>query len=81
MPFASPGDLPEPRIEPRSPALQADSLPSDPLEKPPDTVTIMYLSDWQQINLDNFSLSQITVIKSFLFIFAHLGEHSHSLNP
>ena len=80
MPFASPGDLPEPRIEPRSPALQADSLPSDPLEKPPDTVTIMYLSDWQQINLDNFSLSQITVIKSFLFIFAHLGEHSHSLN-
>ena len=27
LPFPSPGDLPEPRIEPRSPALQADSLP------------------------------------------------------
>ena len=26
-PFSSPGDLPEPGIEPGSPALQADSLP------------------------------------------------------
>ena len=30
LPFPSPGDLPDPGIEPRSPALQADSLPSDP---------------------------------------------------
>ena len=28
--FPSPGDLPDPEIEPRSPALQADSLPSEP---------------------------------------------------
>ena len=28
LPFPSPEDLPDPRIEPRSPALQADSLPS-----------------------------------------------------
>ena len=28
------GDLPDPGIEPRSPALQADSLPTEPLEKP-----------------------------------------------
>ena len=26
LPFPSPEDLPDPRIEPRSPALQADSL-------------------------------------------------------
>ena len=26
MPFPSPGDLPDPRIEPKSPTLQADSL-------------------------------------------------------
>ena len=26
LPFPSPGDLPDPGIEPRSPALQADSL-------------------------------------------------------
>ena len=30
LPFPSPGDLPNPGIEPRSPALQADSLPSGP---------------------------------------------------
>ena len=30
MPFPSPGDLPNPGIEPGSPALQADSLPSEP---------------------------------------------------
>ena len=28
--FPSPGDLPDPGIEPGSPALQADSLPSEP---------------------------------------------------
>ena len=27
--FLSPGDLPDPGIEPRSPTLQADALPSD----------------------------------------------------
>ena len=31
LPFLSPGDLPDPGIEPASPALQADSLPSEPL--------------------------------------------------
>ena len=30
MPFSSTGDLPDPGMEPRSPALQADSLPSEP---------------------------------------------------
>ena len=30
LPFPSPEDLPDPRIEPRSPALQADALPSEP---------------------------------------------------
>ena len=30
LPFPSPGDLPNPGIEPRSPTLQADALPSEP---------------------------------------------------
>ena len=34
LPFLSPGDLPDPGIEPGSPALQADSLPSEPPGKP-----------------------------------------------
>ena len=34
LPFPSPGDLPNPGIEPRFPALQADALPSEPPGKP-----------------------------------------------
>ena len=34
FPFPSPEDLPNPGIEPRSPALQADSLPAEPQGKP-----------------------------------------------
>ena len=32
--FPSPGDLPNPRTEPGSPALQADVLPSEPPGEP-----------------------------------------------
>ena len=34
LPFPSPEDLPYPGIEPGSPTLQADTLPSEPPEKP-----------------------------------------------
>ena len=34
LPFPSPGDLPNPGIEPGSPALQTDALLSAPLGKP-----------------------------------------------
>ena len=33
-PFPSPGDLPDPGIKPKSPALQADALTSEPPGKP-----------------------------------------------
>ena len=36
-PFPSPGDLPNPRIETRPPALQEDSLPAEPQGKPMST--------------------------------------------
>ena len=42
LPFPSPGDLPNPGIEPRSPALQADAFSSEPPGKIiclPDTNT------------------------------------------
>ena len=32
LPFHSPGDLPNPGIEPGSPALHMDSLPAEPPE-------------------------------------------------
>ena len=34
LPFSSPGDLPNPGIAPRSPALQADFLPTELQGKP-----------------------------------------------
>ena len=39
LPFPSPGDLPEPGIETKSPELQADALPSEPPGKPIQTYT------------------------------------------
>ena len=37
LPFPSPRDLPQPGIKPKSPVLQADSLLSEPPEKPKNT--------------------------------------------
>ena len=34
LPFPPPGNLPDPGIEPRSPAMQADALPSETPGKP-----------------------------------------------
>ena len=39
VPLPPPGDLPHPGIEPRSPALQADALPSEPPRKPEERNT------------------------------------------
>ena len=38
LPFPSPGDLPDPGIEPGVPALEADALTSEPLGKPRNNV-------------------------------------------
>ena len=48
QPFPSPRDLPNPGIEPRSPALQADSLPAKPPGKPKN-IGVGNLSFLQQI--------------------------------
>ena len=48
LPFPSPGDLPNPGIEPRSPALQADALPQ---------VTNTSWPKGTEIVLSQFSLS------------------------
>ena len=42
LPFPSPGDLPDPGIEPSSPELQADSLPSEPPEMPGVIYLVQY---------------------------------------
>ena len=50
LPFPSPGDLADPGIEPRSPALQVDFLPAEPPGKPKST-GVGSLSLLQQIFL------------------------------
>ena len=53
LPFPSPGDLPEPGIEPGSPALLADSLSSEPLGKS------HYLPEFLRILLPGASESKV----------------------
>ena len=43
LPFPSPGDFPDPRIEPGCPALQADSLQSGPPGKPTIIIRLLKL--------------------------------------
>ena len=49
----SPGDLPNPGVESRWPALQADSLPADPTGKPINQpwhcITVVNIMQWDKI--------------------------------
>ena len=47
LPCPPPGNLPNPAIEPRSPTLQADSLPSEPAGKPKLRMPYIYFSVYQ----------------------------------
>ena len=44
LPFPSAGELPDPRTEPRAPALHADSLPSEPPGRPDITLGPLYFT-------------------------------------
>ena len=64
LPFPSPGDLPDPEIKPGTPALQTDSLPSEPPGKPlpltwkePNSTGIYYVDELQNIPLPRLGLS------------------------
>ena len=48
LPFLSPGDLPNPGIEPTSPALQADSLLTEPSGKPAQAFATFWYSEKQR---------------------------------
>ena len=52
--FPSPGDLPNPGSEPRSPTLRADSLPVEPSGKPKNTgVGSLSLLQWIFLTLES----------------------------
>ena len=46
LPCPPPGDIPNPGIEPRSPTLQVDSLPTEPPGKPSISILIVYWSSY-----------------------------------
>ena len=58
-PFPSPGDIPDPGIEPGSPALQADALTSEPPGKPPNTAL-----DIINIYIDHVGLLSAQMVKN-----------------
>ena len=63
-PFPSPEELPNPGIKPRSPALQADSLPAEPQGKPKNTGVgsislLQRIFPTQELNWDLLHCKQI----------------------
>ena len=83
LPCPPPGDLPNPGIEPRSPALQADSLPSEPPGKPiqPTVKSIfqtrlfIVLKFW--VNFVSFviiSATDLALLPNINFIIWFIGE-------
>jgi len=71
LPCPPPGDLPNPEIEPRSPTLQADSLPSEPPGKPKNTgvgsLSVIQGNFWtQKLNWDLLNCRQILYQLNYL---------------
>ena len=73
LPFPSPEDVPDPGIKPRSPALQADSLPAEVKREaqPPD----IFLIRWRVYNSTAntskgvlFLPTSDAYVKSFLYL-------------
>ena len=58
--FPSPGDFPNPGIMPGSPALQADSLLSEPPEKPYIQSTSCEMPGWMNHKLESRLLGEIS---------------------
>ena len=78
LPFPSPGDLPNPGVEPGSPALQVDTLPSKPSGKPKEalqnskrnsiTTTIPNLPTLIIIFRLNFIFNFVYLIQNYLLM-------------
>ena len=73
VPFSSPRDPPNSRIEPRSPTLQADSLPAEPQGKPKNT-GMGSLSLLQQIFLTQESNWGLLHCRRILYQLSYQGH-------
>ena len=82
LPFPSPGDLLNPAIEPRSPTLQADSLPAEPQGKP-KTTGVGSLSLLQRIFLTQELNRGLLHCRRILYQVSYQGGPGESLeaNP
>ena len=70
LPFPSPGDLPDPGIKPGSPALQADSLLSEPLGKPIIWKNKYHI--WKCCIIPSIII-QVPVLTGYLNAISHMG--------
>ena len=61
LPFPSPGDLSDPGIEPGSPKLQVNSLPSDPKSQTQNTHPVSV-----HVRKLNIMMSQSPILRPFL---------------
>ena len=84
--FPSPGDFPDPGIEPTTPALEADALTSEPPEELPKSCSCTEIpthSDWSLPCLNIFKSSSLilSILKSpcrCLWLYADLKENKGS---
>ena len=79
LPFPSPGDLPDPGIEPRSLTLQADSLPAEPPGKPKN-IGVGSLSLLQGIFLTQESNQGCLHCRWILYQLSHQGSPVQGLD-
>ena len=73
LPCPPPGDLPNPRTEPRSPTLQVDSSPAEPQGKP-KIIGVGSLSLFQQIFLTQESNWGLLHCRWILYQLSHQGR-------
>ena len=78
LPCPPSGDLPNPGIEPRSPALQVNSLPSEPSEKPNNT-GVGSLSLLQGIFLIQESKQGLLHCRQILYQLSYQGSPRETL--
>ena len=76
LPFPSPGDLPNPGVELGSPALQADSLPSEP---PGNPSSLPYSAQSSHFHFTYKMAAHGTVITS-MFQEAERGKKKDSMS-
>ena len=63
LPFPSPGDLPDSGIEPMSPALQADSLPTEPPGKLYDRMHYSNKRERNRLGINIIILMKVNILK------------------